>query len=139
MEESTKGDFEMNFKPTYLNYLYFCSFAIRCLKCFKVKKEHCASKLPVGFDSVIYLALNPDLKDSRMAADEHYLKYGRNEFRPYRDVAFYINNNFLPRDFNEDNYIYCNPDVGKRNVRAIDHYLLHGYREHRVYKINDSI
>ena len=51
---------------------------------FSSKTEKFNTEIPVDFDALSYLYLNPDVAVSGLSAHTHYLSFGKNEGRPYK-------------------------------------------------------
>lgn len=87
--------------------------------------------IPNDFNYKEYIYLNKDLRyiTSEDEAKQHYLLYGKNENRIYKDI--------LPDDFNIFNYKLLNSDLNNLdNYELVLHYIKYGKDENRKYLIN---
>ena len=78
----------------------------------------------IKFDAAWYLEQNPDVTASGVNPLEHYLLYGKNEYR--HPV------------FDEDWYLSQYPDVAKSGMDARKHYIKHGKTEGRHPAFNED-
>ena len=111
------------FSVAHDNYLNISTGATRLHQRFK---RHIPILLPEGFETSVYLKLNPDVALSGMSAADHYRLHGKRERRPYLMI--------LPEDFDPHVYLALNPDVAQAGVPADLHYFIHGIKENRVYR-----
>ena len=91
--------------------------------------------LPENFNVFEYKILNPDLSNlNKKELISHYIKYGRNEGRIYK------NNNILPNDFDINYYKNLYDDLKNLNdEELISHYIKYGRNEGRIYKNNNIL
>jgi len=93
--------------------------------------EHINQVVPNDFNWAVYLKLNKDLPRNYNENDciNHYLKFGKNENRFYKEVS-------IPEDFNWKTYLTLNKDLPRNFTKkeTILHYLTFGKKENRDYK-----
>lgn len=85
------------------------------------------NKLPTDFNSVLYLKINPDVLESGLTPEKHYLLYGAHENREFSLAK-------LPSDFDSLLYLKLNPDLQYLPIVPAYHYVSAGVNEHRKYK-----
>lgn len=73
------------------------------------------------FDTKWYLAVNPDVKEKKLGAAKHYVKYGWKEGR-----------NPSPK-FDGNQYLSDYPEVAEKGICPLVHYIINGRREGRYY------
>lgn len=112
------------------------------------KKEHLPpgllspQELPENFDPEEYRRVNPDLAHYGGDLQEHFLRYGIQEFRRYREdhppvVPSLEKYARVPDDFDPDIYLTLNPDVVGTPLNPYEHYSNHGIAEGRQYRFPD--
>lgn len=90
--------------------------------------------LPEDFDAETYLRLNPDLADYEGSLQDHFLRYGVQEFRSYREALPSVLHKDIPGDFDPDIYLLLNPDIAVLPLNPYAHYVNHGRSDSRLYK-----
>ncbi|WP_426168228.1 glycosyltransferase [Pseudoduganella sp. R-34] len=94
--------------------------------------------LPPGFDSRLYLELNPDVQAAGSDPIEHFLLHGRAEGRPYQlapaptEEEPTLALEELPAGFDGALYLQLHPDLQAAGVDPVRHYLQHGSAEGRA-------
>lgn len=73
------------------------------------------------FDTKWYLAVNPDVKEKKLGAAKHYVKYGWKEGR-----------NPSPK-FDGNQYLSDYPEVAEKGICPLVHYIINGRKEGRYY------
>ena len=93
--------------------------------------------LPAGFDSDIYVKLNPDLAEAGVDPAAHYLLHGCREGRSFSmpDESSAKFDKRLPVDFDKEMYLKLNPDLAEAGSDPVAHYLSHGCLEGRTYSL----
>jgi len=95
--------------------------------------------LPPGFDSRLYLELNPDVQAARSDPVEHFLLHGRAEGRPYQLASALVEETEppaledLPAGFDGELYLHLHPDLQAAGVDPVRHYLRYGRAEGRAF------
>lgn len=88
---------------------------------YKHQKELAYIKKSSLFDEEWYIAQSPDIANSNISAQEHYIKYGWKEgLNP-------------SQKFDGNMYLKDNQDVANANICPLVHYITIGAREGRIY------
>lgn len=95
------------------------------------------SALPLEFDALTYLDLNPDVAQSGLNPFWHYVVQGQREQRPFSKPqvsAGARTSQALPEDFDPEEYRRVNPDLANYQGDLREHFLRYGIQELRRYR-----
>lgn len=78
----------------------------------------------------MYFELNPDLKNLRVNATQHFVQHGQREGRFFKRPEEY-------EDFDDEFYCTHNPDVPTIALHPLVHYIRHGKEEGRKARVSE--